>query len=213
VAPEHARVVVLDLGEVLASPGRLLADLAERAGTDEPTLASAYWAHRDAHDRGNDADTYWRAVLAAAGRTDDPDRPDDPDGETLRRALAETDARVWSTIRPDARATLAALHDAGVRVAILSNAPHPMARASRAADWGRWVDDWFFSAELGLAKPDDAIYAAVTAALGVPGERVVFFDDRQVNVDAALRAGWDAYLWTSAAGVQETLHRLGLLPA
>lgn len=206
MATEHARVVVFDLGEVLASPGRLLADLAERAGLDEPTLATAYWAHRDAHDRGNDADTYWRAVLAAAGRADDPE------DETVRRALAETDARVWSTIRPDARATLAALHDAGVRVAILSNAPHPMARASRAADWGRWVDDWFFSAELGLAKPDAAIYAAVTSALGVPGERVVFFDDRQVNVDAALRAGWDAYLWTSAAGVQETLHRLGLLP-
>ncbi|SDU83733.1 putative hydrolase of the HAD superfamily [Microlunatus sagamiharensis] len=206
MAREHARVVVFDLGEVLASPGRLLADLAERAGLDEPTLATAYWAHRDAHDRGNDADTYWRAVLAAAGRADDPE------DETVRRALAETDARVWSTIRPDARATLAALHDAGVRVAILSNAPHPMARASRAADWGRWVDDWFFSAELGLAKPDAAIYAAVTSALGVPGERVVFFDDRQVNVDAALRAGWDAYLWTSAAGVQETLHRLGLLP-
>jgi putative hydrolase of the HAD superfamily len=206
VATEPTRVVVFDLGEVLASPGRLLADLAERAGLDEPTLATAYWAHRDAHDRGNDADTYWRAVLAAAGRADDPE------DETVRRALAETDARVWSTIRPDARATLAALHDAGVRVAILSNAPHPLARASRAADWGRWVDDWFFSAELGLAKPDAAIYAAVTSALGVPGDRVVFFDDRQVNVDAALRAGWDAYLWTSATGVQETLHRLGLLP-
>ncbi len=204
------RVVVLDLGEVLASPGRLLADLAGRAGLDEAALAAAYWAHRDAHDRGDDADTYWRAVLRAAGRRDDPDSAD---ALALRRALAESDARVWSTIRPDARATLAGLHDAGVRVAILSNAPHPMARASRAADWARWVDDWFFSAELGLAKPDAAIYVAVSTALGVPGEQVVFFDDRQVNVDAALRAGWDAHLWTSAAGVEETLHRLGLLPA
>lgn len=205
-----ARVVVLDLGEVLASPGPLLADLAEQAGLDETALTPAYWAHRDPHDRGDDADTYWRAVLDSAGRTDDPDSSE---AAALRRTLAEIDARVWSTIRPDARATLAGLHDAGVRVAILSNAPHPMAQASRAADWSRWVDDWFFSAELGLAKPDDAIYAAVTAALGVPGDQVVFFDDRQVNVDAALRAGWDAHLWTSADAVQETLQRLGLLPA
>lgn len=197
------RTVVFDLGEVLASPGTLLADLAAQAGLDEPALTRTYWQHRDAHDRGSDADTYWRAVLAAAGAVDDAD---------LRRTLGETDARVWSTIRPDARETLAALHEAGVRVAILSNAPHAMAQASRASDWARWVDDWFFSAELGLAKPDAEVYAAVTHALGVPPGEVVFFDDRRVNVDAALRAGWDAHLWTSGTAVQDTLRRLGLLP-
>ncbi|SEQ08829.1 HAD family hydrolase [Microlunatus flavus] len=202
----EGRVVVLDLGEVLASPGPLLADLAAQAGLDERVLASAYWAHRDAHDRGTDADAYWRAVLAGAGAAAGPD------DVALRRALAATDARVWSTIRPDARRTLAGLHDHGVRVAILSNAPHPMAQASRASDWARWVDDWFFSAELGLAKPDPAIYAAVTDTLGVAPGQVLFFDDRQVNIDAAVRAGWDAHLWTSPAVVDDTLRRLGLLP-
>lgn len=195
---------MFDLGEVLATPGTLLADLAGRAGLDEATMTTAYWAHRDAHDRGSAADVYWRAVLESAGVEDD---------DALRAALGEIDARVWSTIRPDARETLSGLHDAGVRLAVLSNAPHAMARAARTSDWAQWVDAWFFSAELGLAKPDDAIYAAVTRTLGVPAGRVVFFDDRQVNVDAALRAGWDAHLWTSGAGVQETLRDLGLLPA
>ena len=199
----QVRAVVFDLGEVLASPGTLLADLAEHAGLEEPRLSAAYWAHRDEHDRGGDADGYWRAVLAAAGGADD---------HALRTALAETDARVWSTLRPDARETLSGLHAAGVRVAILSNAPHPMARASRSSDWGRWVDDWFFSAELGMAKPDDAVYDAVTRALDVRPDEVLFFDDRQVNVDAALRAGWQAHLWTSGAAVQQRLRAMGLLP-
>lgn len=69
-----------------------------------------------------------------------------------------------------------------------------------------------FSGELGIAKPDDAIYAAVTAALDVDASEVVFFDDRQVNVDAARRAGWDAHLWTSGETVRDTLRTMGLLP-
>jgi putative hydrolase of the HAD superfamily len=199
-----ATTVVFDLGEVLATPGRLLADLARQAGLDVATLTSAYWEHRDAHDRGGDADAYWRAVLTSAGHAGGDD--------ALRAALRDTDAQVWSRIRPDARETLAALHGAGVRVAVLSNAPHPMAQAARASDWARWVDAWFFSAELGTAKPDHDVYTVVTRTLGVAPDRIVFFDDRQVNVDAARRAGWDAYLWTSGAATLDTLRRLGLLP-
>lgn len=198
------RAVVFDLGEVLASPGTLLADLAAHARLDEERLSAAYWAHREEHDRGGDADTYWRSVLAAAGGADDT---------ALRTALGETDARVWSTIRPDARETLAGLHGAGVRVAILSNAPHAMAQASRSSDWAGWVDDWFFSAELGAAKPDADVYTTVTQHLGVRPDEILFFDDRQVNVDAALRAGWQAHLWTSAETVRRTLLDLGLLPS
>jgi putative hydrolase of the HAD superfamily len=56
------------------------------------------------------------------------------------------------------------------------------------------------------------VYTVVTRTLGVAPDRIVFFDDRQVNVDAARRAGWDAYLWTSGAATLDTLRRLGLLP-
>jgi putative hydrolase of the HAD superfamily len=45
-------VVVFDLGEVLATPSGLLRALAERAGADEATLATSYWAYRDLYDRG-----------------------------------------------------------------------------------------------------------------------------------------------------------------
>jgi putative hydrolase of the HAD superfamily len=196
-------VVVFDLGEVLAAPSGLLLSLAERAGTDEATLTAAYWAFRDLYDRGGDADTFWTSVLGDARVAFDAD---------LVRTLSEHDSTAWTTLRPDARETLAELHDAGVKVAVLSNAPRELAAAARQADWAVWIDDWFFSGELGMAKPDDALYAAVTSALGVDESEIVFFDDRQVNVDAARRAGWDAHLWTSGAAVRDTLRTMGLLP-
>jgi putative hydrolase of the HAD superfamily len=195
-------VVVFDLGEVLATPGELFAELARQAGTDVQTLSTAYWAHREPFDTGAAADVYWRAVLEDVGVTHDAD---------LALMLDRLDATSWTTLRPDARRTLESLKAAGVRVAILSNAPLSMASTARAADWAHLVGDWFFSSELSMAKPDPRIYEVVTARLGVEPGAVVFFDDRQVNIEAARAAGWRAELWTSADVVQQTLRELGLI--
>jgi putative hydrolase of the HAD superfamily len=194
-------VVVFDLGEVLATPGQLFAELARQAGADEQRFAAAYWAHRGPFDRGSAADVYWRAVLSDAGGTSDAD---------LALRLDQLDATSWTTLRPDARRTLEQLKASGVRVAILSNAPLSMASKARTGDWAHLVDDWFFSSELSMAKPDPQIYEVVTAELGVEPAAVVFFDDRQANVDAARVAGWRAELWTSADTVQHTLRELNL---
>jgi putative hydrolase of the HAD superfamily len=196
-------VVVFDLGEVLATPGELFAELARQAGTDVQKFSAAYWAHRDPFDRGAGADLYWRMVLEEAGVAHDAD---------LALRLDEFDATSWTTLRPDARSTLEDLNASGVRVAILSNAPLGMASKARAGDWAHLVDDWFFSSELRVAKPDPRIYEAVTARLAVEPSAVIFFDDRQVNVEAARAAGWRAELWTSADVVHRTLRDLGLVP-
>jgi putative hydrolase of the HAD superfamily len=201
-SPNSELVVVFDLGEVLATPGELFAELAMQAGTDEHRFSAAYWAHREPFDRGAGADVYWRAVLEDAGVSHDED---------LARRLDHLDATSWTTLRPDARCLLEDLKVSGVRVAILSNAPLGMASAARGGVWAHLVDDWFFSSELRMAKPDPGIYQAVTAKLGVEPGAVVFFDDRQVNVEAARAAGWRAELWTSAAGVQQALGDLGLI--
>jgi putative hydrolase of the HAD superfamily len=197
-------VVVFDLGEVLATPRQLLTELARQAGTDVQKFTAAYWAHRDPFDRGAGADDYWRAVLEDSGLAHDAD---------LALRLDHLDSTSWTTLRPDARSTLEDLKTSGVRVAILSNGPLGMASKARAGDWAHLVDDWFFSSELSMAKPDPGIYEAVTAKLGIEPSAVVFFDDRQVNVDAARAAGWRAELWTSADIVQKTLRDLGLIAA
>jgi len=48
----------------------------------------------------------------------------------------------------------------------------------------------FLSFELGLVKPDAAIFEAVADRLPVPRRRVLFLDDNEVNVEAAAEAGF-----------------------
>lgn len=90
-----------------------------------------------------------------------------------------------------------ALHEAGsVTTAMLSNTNH--------SHWARQHDGpggfpaaarlhiRLASHELGLAKPDPAIYHAATERFGVrPGE-VLFFDDMPENIGAARGVGWRA---------------------
>ncbi len=50
----------------------------------------------------------------------------------------------------------------------------------------------FLSFELGLVKPDRAIFDLVAARLPARRGRVLFLDDNQANVDAAVAAGFEA---------------------
>lgn len=50
----------------------------------------------------------------------------------------------------------------------------------------------FLSFELGLVKPDPAIFEAVAAGLPVSPDRILFLDDNAVNVDAATAYGFAA---------------------
>ena len=55
------------------------------------------------------------------------------------------------------------------------------------------------SGEVGVAKPDPAVFAILHERVGRPLEECVFVDDRQDNVDAAAAAGMDAILFTGSA--------------
>jgi len=44
----------------------------------------------------------------------------------------------------------------------------------------------------GLAKPDEAIYRAFEQQLNTSGDAILFFDDKQENIDTALAIGWRA---------------------
>jgi HAD superfamily hydrolase (TIGR01509 family) len=63
----------------------------------------------------------------------------------------------------------------------------------------------FLSFELGLVKPDRAIFDAVAAQLPVARARVLFLDDNVVNVEAATGAGFAA---RHVRGVEEARRAL-----
>lgn len=71
--------------------------------------------------------------------------------------------------------------------------------------------DVIVSAHEGVIKPDPKIYAIAEARLPHAPHEVVFFDDRQANVDAARAHGFDAELFTGKAALSDALESRGLL--
>jgi glucose-1-phosphatase len=67
----------------------------------------------------------------------------------------------------------------------------------------------FLSSAIGLRKPDAAAYDYVVQAIGVPAERIVFFDDLAENIDGARARGLTAVHVTSPHDVAQALAALG----
>lgn len=74
-------------------------------------------------------------------------------------------------------------------------------------------DKRYLSYEMGLLKPDAAIYEAVVADLGLPAAQVFFIDDNQVKVDGALAVGMQAALAKGPVEATAALRSVGVLPA
>jgi putative hydrolase of the HAD superfamily len=82
----------------------------------------------------------------------------------------------------------------GLKAGILSNSGPGAREAERHWGFEAMTDDLVYSHEVGLAKPDPAVYALVAERLGVEGREIVFLDDVAANVVAARAAGWHAVL-------------------
>ncbi len=84
------------------------------------------------------------------------------------------------------------LHQAGVDTAALTDTTNEhWARMDEFPTVGR-LRYRFASHELGLSKPDPAIYQHVERELGYAGKQILFFDDAEENVIAARNVGWRA---------------------
>jgi putative hydrolase of the HAD superfamily len=86
----------------------------------------------------------------------------------------------------------------GLIVAALSNSGDGARREEqRRYGFEQLFDDLIYSHEVGVEKPDPAIYRLTEKRLGVGPSEIVFLDDRQIAVDGALAAGWNALLHVS----------------
>jgi 2-haloacid dehalogenase len=75
----------------------------------------------------------------------------------------------------------------------------------------RQFDRAYISGQMGLIKPDPAIYAAVEADCGLPPGALLFTDDREDNIAAAAARGWQVHHFQGAPGLADRLVGLGLL--
>lgn len=84
--------------------------------------------------------------------------------------------------------------------AILSNSADGARREEqRRYGFEQLVDVIIYSHEVGLAKPDPAVFRLTEQRLGAQPHEIVFLDDQDRHVEAARRAGWQAVLHRSTA--------------
>jgi len=159
----------------------------------------------------------WRAVERGAG---------DPDAWRIEahRALEERAGRVLPPLHEEWRKSQAAIGAnvelaAGLRphykVSILSNADASLRRRlEHEIGILHLFDDIVCSAEVGMAKPEAAVFGLACRRLGLAPAECVFVDDYELNVKAALDLGMRAVLFRVDQGddLRAQLGALGVYP-
>ena len=77
---------------------------------------------------------------------------------------------------------------------------------------GKLIDTHFPSHLTGLLKPDRAAFENVAQQLEVEANRILFFDDNQINVDGAREAGLQAEIAKGPTQITGHLYRMNLIP-
>ena len=91
-----------------------------------------------------------------------------------------------------------------------TNAVHVACFSAQYAEVLGHFHQIFLSSTIGLRKPDAEAYDHVVQAIGVPAERIVFFDDLDENVRGARERGLKAVRVTSSGDVASALQALGI---
>jgi putative hydrolase of the HAD superfamily len=205
--PRTVRGVVFDLNGVLlryASP-EAFAALGQLAGLPEADFVAEYWRDRDAYDSGRlSSAEYWQTLGRSGDRIYEGDEV---------YGLVRADEAMWSAPNPPMIDALGRLVDAGVRIAILSNVPRDLWRIiMRRHPWTARADVTTLSHEVGITKPDSAIFRVCLSKLRSRAADTVFIDDSLANVDTAGAIGMRAWLWSSDAQ-EEIIRRLDAITA
>lgn len=197
--------VVFDYGGVISYfPGPEVAEeLAALAGLDSKTLDSLRRRYREEYDRGRvSGKEYYKALLARGGVYP---------GDGIIEKMAALDTAGWTHINSGTVRLMEDIKAAGLKLGILSNMPHEFLTMAREYfPVFKLPQVGVFSCELGLIKPEEAIYRALLSGLECGPEEAVFFDDTPVNVDAAASLGIKAFTWQDAEAARKKLQDLAV---
>ncbi|MDO5034084.1 MAG: HAD family phosphatase [Actinomycetaceae bacterium] len=106
------------------------------------------------------------------------------------------------------------LHAFGVKTAVLSNwSAELFKHALTAMPVINRLGMRIVSGEVGLAKPDPAIFRLLLERLREPASKVVFIDDNVANIEAAGALGIDAILFQDATQLRSELASRCIIPA
>ena len=199
------RAVIFDYGEVLCNQDRAAHQrLIALTGLDRDAFEHLYWRDRRDYDLGHlDGPAYWAKFARDAGRTFTPTQISD---------LIATDVLMWITLNPPMLDWAASLQDAGFFTAILSNmVPEVLRTMLQEFAWLATFNQLTWSCELGIAKPDPAIYAFTCDRLGVRPDEALFLDDKLENIRGAEAFGLQALQFSNITQLRHDLAAHGLL--
>lgn len=162
-----------------------------------------YWADRHAYDEGKlTGVTFWQKFARDAELNLSQNALDD---------LNALDARMWTTYDPRMVAWQAKLKKRGLRTAILSNMGDAvLANIERSFAWIRNFDVLVWSYQLGIAKPDPAIYRHALEQLQTTPEETLFIDDKRENIDAAMALGMRGIVFVNPESLCRQIREAGL---
>ena len=83
----------------------------------------------------------------------------------------------------------------GQRVYLLTNAPHAFHREKYRLPYLHLFDGVFASCDVGLLKPDPAIYRVFLRQFNLRAEECLFIDDMRANIEGAAKAGMAGYCY------------------
>ncbi len=199
------RAVIFDYGQVLCIQDPAAHQrLCEITGLDAAAFDRLYWRDRHDYDLGKfDGRGYWTKFASDSHRTFSPQQID---------ALIENDVLMWTSINKPMLAWATALQQAGLLTAILSNMGPEVLRTMREEfAWLANFSQLTWSCELGIAKPDPAIYNFTCTELGVEPGEAVFIDDNSKNIEAAEKFGLHAIQFHGIELLRAELAARGLL--
>jgi HAD superfamily hydrolase (TIGR01509 family) len=196
--------VIWDFGNVLID-WQPHAAIAAGVGEDEATrFLAAEDFDFSAYNLGPDSGQAWEEAEAAVRRT----HP-----HWVEHALAYREHFEHSLVGavPGTPDLVRELHERGVPQWGLTNwsdelYPH----APRLFDFLGLLDDVVVSGTEGLAKPDPAIFEIAVSRTGLDPEQLVFVDDKEPNVVAAIEFGLDGVLFTGADDLRRAFRERGL---
>jgi putative hydrolase of the HAD superfamily len=198
------QAVIFDYGEVLSGPPDAQAhrNLLAIAGVPEEAFEKAYWVHRLDYDADIlDGQTYWQAVARDTGVS-----------FSVKQIgqLLEQDAIMWMNLNPAMIAWIPRIKEAGFRLGILSNMGFGVLDYMRPRfPWLAQFDYLTFSCDLGIVKPDPAIYLYTVKKLRVAPDQALFIDNLEKNITGAEAVGLHAALFQNVEQLQEDLSRRG----
>jgi len=199
------RAVIFDYGMVLSQAQEpvALGNLLTITGLDRGTFDSHYWTHRHAYDMGKlNGPAYWKQFAA--------DTSIELTSTEIER-LIENDVLMWCTINEPMLKWAKSLANSGLRIGILSNmGEDTLAYMRQEFSWLGEFDHHTWSCELGIAKPDPAIYTYTCDKLDVAPAESLFLDDKAENIRAAEEVGLVGIQFRDIEQLQRDLEVRGL---